>query len=99
MVSHWVVVAPNGAIILVAKGSIPFRGLNFVTKRGNYMDDLINKIRKSVPTAIAEELCSVQPMDSNLFKDALDASKSEEWLRENGYEPVSSHKILWIKKD
>lgn len=48
---------------------------------------------------LAEEMVAVQPMPSNIFKDLLDVAKTEGELRAEGYEPVSEHRLLWIKKD
>jgi len=46
---------------------------------------------------MAEQLVSVQPMDSNLMKDIFKHGKSEAELIEAGYSPVSNHNLLWMK--
>ena len=51
------------------------------------------------PKKIAEELCSVQPMPSNLIADLYKEAKSTEELKAEGYEPVSRLGLLWVKKD
>lgn len=59
----------------------------------------MNKI-PSLAEQIAQQLVSVQPMPSDTFKKLYDASKSEEKLRAEGYEPVSQDtRIMWVKKD
>lgn len=51
------------------------------------------------PNVLAADICSVQPMPldaiANLYKEA----KSTEELKAEGYEPVSSLGLMWIKKD
>lgn len=54
----------------------------------------IAEIRKLYMDKIAEELCSVQPMSFYPTE-----GKSEQWLIENGYEPVDSQtRLMWVKK-
>lgn len=52
---------------------------------------------KSITQQIAEEICSVQPMDGNLIKNLYDSSMTTEKLIEDGYKPVSKIGLLWIK--
>lgn len=59
---------------------------------------VLELIRKTMPRLIAEEIIGVQPMDPNLFKDVLDNAMSEEDLIKQGYEPVSSHRLMWVKR-
>lgn len=50
------------------------------------------------PNAIAAQMVSVQPMDSNLIHDMKASIKSERELIEQGYHPVdSTTKLMWIK--
>lgn len=60
----------------------------------------LQKIRANMAQNIANELCSVQPMPSNLIADAYKAAKSQEQLIAEGYEPVekSGLSIMWVKK-
>jgi len=46
---------------------------------------------------VAEQLVSVQPMDSILMKDIFKYGKSEPELIEAGYSPISNHGLLWMK--
>ena len=62
------------------------------------MNERIRELAKQQVKQIAEELCSVQPMPNNIMKELYDSAKDKQWLEENGYEPVSSHEILWVKK-
>jgi hypothetical protein len=63
------------------------------------MTGMINRIRELIPTRFAEEILSVQPMDSNLMIDVMKEAKNEEWLIENGYEPVDPQtRLLWRKR-
>lgn len=50
---------------------------------------------------LAEQILSVQPMEEAVeaFNRMYDSSKSEEWLKENGYEPIcESTKMMWVRK-
>lgn len=53
---------------------------------------------------LAKEILSVQPMGPEVYKawyEFYKNSKSREWLRANGYEPVEkngSMSLMWIKK-
>ena len=61
---------------------------------------LISKIRNVVADEIAEQLCSVQPIDPQLIQNLFKAAKSEAELRAEGYEPVSQDtRMMWVKKD
>jgi len=44
---------------------------------------------KLIAEQLAKELASVQPMPSDCLKNLYEASKSEDELRKDGYEPVS----------
>ena len=63
-----------------------------------FKQKLIDMIRKTAPSKIAEELVNVQPMPSDLGKRIMEHAKTEEELIADGYEPVSHHRVLWIKK-
>jgi hypothetical protein len=54
--------------------------------------------RNSLSKKIAEELCSVQPMPSDVFKKLYEHGMTEERLIKEGYEPVSRLGLMWIKK-
>lgn len=62
-------------------------------------EELIKKIRETIPESIANELLSVQPMPSNAVKELYDNSLSQDQLKEQGYEPVSQLGLMWVKKD
>jgi hypothetical protein len=49
------------------------------------------------PEEIAKELCSVQPMPSDIMKKVLEASDDENTLAKDGYRPVSSLGLMWAK--
>lgn len=59
---------------------------------------LLAEARKWFTDTIVKDLLSVQPMDVDI-KALMEAGKSTEWLKENGYEPVSGHGLLWVKKE
>jgi hypothetical protein len=59
----------------------------------------IDMARQILPKMIAEELISVQPMDSVNMKAIWENAMFEEELIKEGYEPVSQHKLIWIKKN
>ena len=63
------------------------------------MNEFLNSIRETTPNLIAEDLCSVQPMDTNIIKNLLTASKTKEDLILEGYKPVSNLGLMWIKED
>ena len=60
---------------------------------------LMRLIGKALVEEMAKDILSVQPMPDDLMKRVFDAAMSEQDLIANGYEPVSDHKLLWIKKD
>jgi hypothetical protein len=60
-------------------------------------DDLIRKIRATTPDQLARELLLVQPMPNNTFEVLYNESKSQAELKAEGYKPVSSLGLMWIK--
>lgn len=60
--------------------------------------DIIKMLRESVPKKIAAEIIDVQPMPADCFAKMYEAAWSEDRLREEGFEPVSSLGLLWVKK-
>jgi hypothetical protein len=48
---------------------------------------------------MVEDLCSVQPMDSNIMKNLYQAGETKEELEKQGYKPVSRIGLLWIKDE
>lgn len=58
------------------------------------MDD-----RKKYAEEIAGQIISVQPMPSDTFAKLMEGAKSPQWLRENGYRPVSRLGLMWIKDE
>jgi len=61
--------------------------------------ELIAMLRKQIPNDIANELVGVQPMPSDIGQRLMEEGMSEKDLIEQGYEPVSGHRLMWIKKD
>lgn len=57
------------------------------------------KESKEFMDRLCEEILSVQPMPPNLFSDLLAVAEDEKTLIEEGYVPVSCHRVLWIKKE
>jgi hypothetical protein len=55
---------------------------------------MIDPIKK-----MAEDICSVQPMDSNIMKNLYQAAENPEELQKQGYKPVSRIGLLWIKDE
>ena len=51
------------------------------------------------PEDIAKQLVDVQPMPNESLKGLSELSKTEEELKEEGYKPVSSLGLMWIKED
>ena len=51
------------------------------------------------PNILATDICSVQPMPSDAIANLYKEAKSAEELKAEGYEPVSSLGLLWIKKE
>jgi hypothetical protein len=58
----------------------------------------IDSLRSSLPSDIANEIVSVQPMDGDLFAALYNESKTERELKDEGYEPVSGIGLMWVKK-
>jgi hypothetical protein len=58
----------------------------------------IASLRRSLPSDIANEIVSVQPMDGDLFAALYNESKTERELKDEGYEPVSGIGLMWVKK-
>lgn len=50
-------------------------------------------IRQSRSNQIVKELCETQPIGNEFFPDFMSYVKSEEWLIENGYEPIDPPKL------
>jgi len=71
---------------------------NNVKNSADFLSGLIPLVRKMNPQRIAEDICDVQPMPNDLMKRTMEAAKDEKWLIENGYEPVSHHRLMWTKK-
>ena len=60
---------------------------------------VVDLLRKTVPAKLAEELVSVQPMDSHIMQRLLDESMPEQELVDAGYTPVCPvTRLMWIKK-
>ena len=57
------------------------------------------KIGKERTEQMARDICSVQPMPSDLFSNLYKSSKSREDLVKEGYKPVSRIGLLWIKDE
>lgn len=51
------------------------------------------------PNTLAADICSVQPMPSDAIANLYKEAKSTEELKAEGYEPVSSLGLLWVKKE
>lgn len=59
----------------------------------------IDMLRKLIPSQIAAELVSVQPMNVDLSPLLEDNGPTEQELRAAGYEPVDElTRLLWMKK-
>lgn len=61
-------------------------------------EDLFDKVRKSIPELIGNEIIAVQPMSSNTFVGLFENAKSKKELINGGYKPVSNLGLMWIKK-
>ena len=61
-------------------------------------EEALATIRRVLVADMVSDLVSVQPIAPTVIKDLIDASKSEEWLRENGYKPVSSIGLVYVKQ-
>ena len=46
---------------------------------------------------IAEEIVSVQPMDTNIIKNLCKNSLTPKQLEEQGYKPVSGMGLMYVK--
>ena len=55
-------------------------------------------LHKAVPVTVAESLVGVQPMDPQFFQHTARHGMNEAQLRLEGYEPVSSLGLMWVKK-
>jgi len=51
------------------------------------------------PNVLAADICSVQPMPSDAIANFFKEAKSREELKAEGYEPVSSLGLMWVKKE
>ena len=60
---------------------------------------ILKKIRENTSNDIAKMLTEVQPMPDDTFAKLLNSSVDEKDLIEQGYKPVSSTKLLWIKDE
>lgn len=70
--------------------------------------NMIAMLRKMIPDQVAESIVQATEIERKMFPDApslieayknlWDSSCSEDWLIENGYEPVSGHNLMWVKK-
>jgi hypothetical protein len=65
------------------------------------LDEQLALIREQMPNDIAASICGVQPIDPDVFMNLYKASKSENELREEGYEPVEKQglSLMWVKKN
>lgn len=57
----------------------------------------MESLGKKLADQLAEEICSVQPMPSNLFSELKDIAYSRKELQEQGFKPVSRLGLLWQK--
>ncbi|QDJ96498.1 hypothetical protein Xoosp13_312 [Xanthomonas phage Xoo-sp13] len=60
--------------------------------------ELRELIRKVFPAKIANDLVNVQPINTDAYAGLIKNGLTEEELIAQGYEPVSSTGLLWIKK-
>lgn len=60
--------------------------------------DILRLIRQTSANVIAESIINVQPMPSSIINELRKVSKTEKELVEDGYEPVSSIKLMYIKR-
>jgi hypothetical protein len=58
---------------------------------------MLSLVRRSLPDQLADEICSVQPMDSQVVRNLLEGSESEAQLRADGFKPISRLGLLWVK--
>lgn len=60
---------------------------------------LISVLKNIDPKVLAKDICDTQPISPETISTLFESSKSEKWLKENGYEPIcESTKIMWVKK-
>lgn len=65
------------------------------------MKVLMPQIRNIMPQRLAEQLCSVQPIQlpSDAIQQLMSGGKTEQELIAEGYEPVCEQtRLMWIKK-
>jgi hypothetical protein len=60
---------------------------------------LMSVIKGIDPNVLAADICSVQPMTSDAIANLYKEAKSREELKAEGYEPVSSLDLMWVKKE
>lgn len=58
----------------------------------------ISRSAKEVVKKMVEEICSVQPIDTSIWKDLHSIAQPEYELVEQRYKPVSNLKLVWFKK-
>lgn len=58
----------------------------------------ISRSSKEVIQKMAEEICSIQPIDVSIWKDLHSIAQPESELIQQGYKPVSNLKLVWVKK-
>jgi hypothetical protein len=61
--------------------------------------ELIEAIRRTRPDEIAAEILAVQSMPPDIFARMTEESMSESELIKNGYKPVSSFNLMWVKEE
>lgn len=60
---------------------------------------LLELIQRANPKLIAEEICSVQPMNGEAIKILYETSVDEKQLEKEGYKPVcETTRLMWVKK-
>lgn len=63
------------------------------------MTKIPDDLQKAYMDQLAKDLTSVQPMPNDTLKLLYENAKDKETLKKEGYEPVSSLGLMWIKKD
>jgi hypothetical protein len=58
----------------------------------------ISLLRRSIPSDFANEIVNAQPMGEDILTTLYNESKTESELKDEGYEPVSSMSLMWVKK-
>ena len=48
---------------------------------------------------LCKDIVSVQPMDPQIMENLMRGGMTEKRLVQEGYEPVSCHRLLWIKTE